>query len=355
MIKYITGYALITGFLLLMTGCPYGGYKYDQGRFPYDPVNFEAVNSEFDDYNSTAPFIESSGYLFFSSNRNSNGGQFDIIGDHFHVYFDKDDGELTIDNITWDWEEYAFTDSLLRLINTPSNELGPFSIPFYTYHLDTTIFTNLVIYANDEPGNLDLNFAWFEGYGNEVYPQTGNYYGPHPISFLNSQFNDAYLTFYGPTIVMDDWIVYSIPLVSELLFCSDRNGNFDIFQAPVPEGTSIIEFLSGDINPPINAVSILNSVSDDKCPYINGNLLVFASNRPGGYGGFDLYFSERIGNTWSEPLNYGERINTEYDEYRPIILSQYEFVNDMMLFSSNRPGGKGGYDLYYVGIPKMIY
>jgi hypothetical protein len=32
----------------------------------------------------------------------------------------------------------------------------------------------------------------------------------------------------------------------------------------------------------------------------------------------------------------------------------YEYQNDLMLFSSDRPGGKGGYDLYYVGIAGMI-
>jgi hypothetical protein len=28
------------------------------------------------------------------------------------------------------------------------------------------------------------------------------------------------------------------------------------------------------------------------------------------------------------------------------------FINDLMIFSSNRPGGKGGFDLYYAGIPR---
>lgn len=41
------------------------------------------------------------------------------------------------------------------------------------------------------------------------------------------------------------------------------------------------------------------------------------------------------------------------DEYRPIVRSdKWKFDNNMMIFSSNRPGGKGGFDLYFVGIER---
>jgi hypothetical protein len=81
--------------------------------------------------------------------------------------------------------------------------------------------------------------------------------------------------------------------------------------------------------------------------------MVFTSNRPGGYGGYDLYYSKFDGQSWSEPVNFGEDINTEYDEFRPVALQVFDFKNDVMLFSSDRPGGKGGFDLYYVGIDKI--
>ena len=82
--------------------------------------------------------------------------------------------------------------------------------------------------------------------------------------------------------------------------------------------------------------------------------MVFTSDRPGGYGGYDLYYSFYNGNEWGEPINFGEDINTAYDEFRPVAVQVYEFKNDLMIFSSNRPGGMGGYDLYYVGIDKIV-
>ncbi|MFV8227119.1 hypothetical protein ACNKXV_14305, partial [Christiangramia aquimixticola] len=84
-----------------------------------------------------------------------------------------------------------------------------------------------------------------------------------------------------------------------------------------------------------------------------GDLLVFASDRPGGYGGYDLYYSKKTVSGWSEPVNLGPQINSVHDEYRPVVSSYPEFANQLMIFSSNRPGEMGGFDLYFVGIPKF--
>ncbi|MBI5008107.1 MAG: hypothetical protein HZB98_00285, partial [Bacteroidia bacterium] len=94
----------------------------------------------------------------------------------------------------------------------------------------------------------------------------------------------------------------------------------------------------------------INSTSDDKCPNIHRNVMVFASNRLGGLGGFDLYYSILKNGKWNLPVNFGPRINTIYDEYRPVIGSEQDFTNSYLIFSSNRPGGIGGFDLYFTGL-----
>lgn len=69
-------------------------------------------------------------------------------------------------------------------------------------------------------------------------------------------------------------------------------------------------------------------------------LLFFASDRAGGYGKFDLYCSHFNGSSWSAPENLGAMVNSGADEYFP-------YVNAPALYySSNRPGGKGGNDIY---------
>jgi hypothetical protein len=97
-------------------------------------------------------------------------------------------------------------------------------------------------------------------------------------------------------------------------------------------------------------VDNINSTSDDKCPMVYNKLMVFTSNRPGGYGGYDLYYSLFRDGNWSAPVNFGPKINSSSDEYRPLIGFFSNFENIYMIFSSNRPGGLGGYDLYFTGI-----
>ena len=79
--------------------------------------------------------------------------------------------------------------------------------------------------------------------------------------------------------------------------------------------------------------------------------MVFTSNRAGGFGGFDLYYSLLKNGKWSEPINFGAKINSEFDEYRPVLINEgVSETQTMMVFSSNRTGGLGGFDLYFVGI-----
>ncbi|RMG82264.1 MAG: hypothetical protein D6707_03235, partial [Bacteroidetes bacterium] len=74
----------------------------------------------------------------------------------------------------------------------------------------------------------------------------------------------------------------------------------------------------------------------------DGNVLYFSSNRPGGFGGKDIYRSVRFGNgEWSLPVNLGATINSEYDEDAPFI------VNDTVLyFSSKGHQNIGEYDIF---------
>ena len=71
--------------------------------------------------------------------------------------------------------------------------------------------------------------------------------------------------------------------------------------------------------------------------------LYFSSNRPGGYGGKDIYVSKRMPNgRWGKPENLGSKINTGGDESCPFIHAD----NQTMYFTSNGLTGYGGDDLF---------
>ncbi len=81
-------------------------------------------------------------------------------------------------------------------------------------------------------------------------------------------------------------------------------------------------------------------------PYIYNNKLYFSSNMLGGKGKTDIYFAEKLAESWGNPSKWGnykncDFLNTEENEYFPFVINENEIY-----FSSNRPGGLGKLDLY---------
>jgi len=76
----------------------------------------------------------------------------------------------------------------------------------------------------------------------------------------------------------------------------------------------------------------------------DGKTIYFTSNRPGGYGGMDLWKTEMISEgVFTDPVNLGNVINTPYDELSPFI----HFDQKTFYFSSDGHLGMGGRDLFY--------
>ena len=84
----------------------------------------------------------------------------------------------------------------------------------------------------------------------------------------------------------------------------------------------------------------VNSAFWDSQPFIYDGTLYFVSNRPGGVGGRDIYYSViKEDGSFSKALNFRE-VNTKHEEVSPV-------VNDAIFyFSSNRDNSYGGYDIY---------
>jgi len=324
----------ISLLLILLVSCDDRRQNFDKAILPLSPVNFSKVNSTFDDYNSdlSISWSDKSFSLLFSTNRASGGTHFDFI-----LYDCTATGNLVtgIFDMSAEWKKCGLADSL----NSSFNELGP----YFTYDFRAEQYHNKGIeakrffYTTDVNGNNDIYYCYYTADEKDMLP-IGE---PVELSGLNSDSDDGYMTIHKG----------EIPNRETVYFTSNRDNNFDIYRAVSDENKLIDQSL-----PSVGKVDKLSSIADDKCPYINNDMIVFTSNRAGGFGGFDLWFSLYDGKEWSEPVNFGENINSQFNEYRPIIVPTDKdgFLNDLMIFSSDRPGGKGGYDLYYVGIMRKI-
>lgn len=87
----------------------------------------------------------------------------------------------------------------------------------------------------------------------------------------------------------------------------------------------------------------LNPLLGDVTPFFwSADLIYFSSSRPGGYGGLDLYKMVKNGDRWLPAENLGPSINTPYDEITPFVAKD----GRTLYFSSNNPAyAVGGFDV----------
>jgi hypothetical protein len=323
--NYIVSIIFLFSLSICNTGCKKtdNPIKFPNGTFPDSIFNLAGINSTFDDYNLSLYQLPGSLQMIFSSNRKSNGNQFDLEQATISYSFDQTNGLFSFSAImTTD----PFLDKLINKAKTPGNDFGPNR--FYS-SLDG--FEYLLLASSTGAGDLDMFYLKNIPISTSTLPEVQ---GPFPIKLLNSVFDDAYICFNSN--------------LDSAYFTSNRGGDFDIYLQKRPIDKDISSWFNLNYAPSAKADSI-NSSSDDKCPVINKNVMVFTSDRPGGFGGFDLYYSIFKNGKWGSPVNLGSEINSSSDEYRPVIGTNNDFTNHFLMFSSNRPGGKGGFDLYFTG------
>jgi len=126
-----------------------------------------------------------------------------------------------------------------------------------------------------------------------------------------------------------------------IFFSSDRGGpqvGFDLFVSNL-EQDGLWSKATNE-----GALAALNSRYDDRAPSLtaDGKTIFFSSTRPGGQGGMDIYMSNLENGQWTKPVNLGGRLNSPSDDEMPGCTPDGKAI----YFGSTRAGGFGGMDIW---------
>lgn len=186
--------------------------------------------------------------------------------------------------------------------------------------------------------HLGMNRLRYIDISTELREQPNNTTEPTPIAALNS--------------ISGDYMPQVNPTGSRLYFTSVRKGGFDNTEGktdPNDYGEDIYySKLTGDQwSAPELLPAPINSMANDFGSAFTGDgqTMVFVRcDAPDGLGSCDLYITQLTGDQWSTPINMGNVVNTEDWESQPTINSD----GNKIIFTSTRPGGYGGSDLYMI-------
>ena len=146
---------------------------------------------------------------------------------------------------------------------------------------------------------------------------------PNRMSMCKPNLNEATVS-----VSIDERRVYTY---------NDKSGLGDIYYSELYNGSfsPIIAVKTDDVNTE-ERWETHYTVSPD------GNSIFFVSDRLGGYGQRDIYFTEKVNGEWTEAKNIGGNINSEWDEDAPFV----GLDNNVLYFSSTDSTSMGRFDIF---------
>lgn len=236
------------------------------------------------------------------------------------------------DKIDEIWHQEKMCKNGIELMKNPT-ELDAFSIgnainsEYPEYGPVFNADNNVMLFTSCRPDTKGGGIDKYDGrYFEDIYiskKRDGEWMRPQNIGEpINTEGNDA--------------VVAMSPDGQKVFIYRFENGNGDLYVSNLNgEKFGVPERLPEPINSKYWEPSM--SITPDE------NTIYFASNRPGGFGGTDIYMIKKLPNgEWAQPMNLGEPINSKYDEDSPLISAD----GKILYFSSNGDRSMGGYDIF---------
>jgi outer membrane protein OmpA-like peptidoglycan-associated protein/tetratricopeptide (TPR) repeat protein len=216
--------------------------------------------------------------------------------------------------------------SIVKNIGNVVNGVYPDYSPVISLDGTALYFTSRRQWADQSTD--DFKDPQLNQYPEDIYVSYGelnaNWTSPERLSFCEGKLNEATVT-----ISADERRVYTY---------EDRTGSGDIYYSDFRNNQFTALKILGYKNLNTTYWETHCTVTPD------GQNMYFVSDRPGGFGGRDIYRTVKLPHgEWSEPVNLGPIINTAYDEDSPFIAID----NKTLYFSSNGPNSTGGFDVFF--------
>lgn len=268
--------------------------------------------------------------LFNYSMALKTNGKYDLSEEYLKEYskLSPEDGRVNLEQSLLDYINFLVQDSARYEVE---------SLPFNTKGADwgPTLYKNQLVYVStgDPDESRDIKYNWDQLPFLDIYSveidEYGNYSKPDIYAKeLMTSFHDGPATF--DTNI--DRMYFNSNRTNKNTNRVDDANNLQIYYADLEDGKWELKggFKYNDARDNYRHPSIDAS----------GDVLYFASDRPGGKGGNDIWWCRKQNGEWGEPVNL-EEINTEGEEVFPFIAS-----DGVLYFSSDGLGGMGGLDIY---------
>jgi len=242
-----------------------------------------------------------------------------------------EDGRVNIQVSLLEYIQFLMRDSanyeiLNTSINTVGSDMGP------AFYKDKLIFSSTSIGTKSGATYRWNELPYLDMYSAKIGPY-GDLSAPEPFApKLKTPYHDGPVSFYVP----EDIIYFTRNSFLRGKTTQSRDGvtNLKLFHGKLEEGEWK---MTGSFRYNSNEYSVGHpSINKD------GTVLYFASDMPGGYGKSDIYFSVNVNGQWSNPFNLGPKVNTEGNEFFPFISN-----DGVLYFGSDGHGGLGGLDVYF--------
>ena len=204
-------------------------------------------------------------------------------------------------------------------VNSAANDNGP------SFSLDG----RLLFFSSNRPGGAGLTDIWVS---HRADPRDdGGWEAPLDLgSDVNTAATEA-----GPEYVQPPGARTATLYFNR----APAGGTFDIYQAP-------LTLAGATRGPAVLVAELSHPTATDQGPSLStdGREILFFSTRPGGFGGTDLWTSTRarLSDAWSAPVNLGTPLNTTALDQQPSLSGD----GRTLVFASDRPGGQGGFDIW---------